>query len=371
MFKFKFKKKQDASAEQKSSMPPYTNCLNCGAELKGKYCHVCGQPATAKVPSIPAFIKVYFNHSLVWDPRFFRTLKTLVRRPGQLTNEYIAGKFTSQEHPIKLNMFLLFVFITLFVLFGSEKLSHSVQDITEDERYASAIQMGMLADDDAYMTKLKASPCDTVILHAPLALFAEDDAFITHIETIRDTGGDSLDIWKAAVPRVLIEDAIIVPETEGYYRINTDSVAELEGIKVLVSVWTQMVKFTTKYFPMMVLFTAPFVVFALRLVQRKEKRPVLHHLVFSLHFTAILELLILCIYILYLVFALPIEVLQWILLIGACAYLTIAFRNVYDVSSWFKAVMKSVFTTFYYIFIILLTFVGVFIAACVAVADKI
>ena len=183
--------------------------------------------------------------------------------------------------------------------------------------------------------------------------------------------GDSLDIWKAAVPRLLIEDGYLIPDAEGHYRIDTKKVAESESVQIVTAVWTQMVKFTTKYFPMMVLFTAPFVVFALRLVQRKEKRPVLHHLVFALHFTAILELLILCIYILYLVFALPIEVLQWILLIGACAYLTIAFRNVYDVSSWFKAVMKSVFTTFYYIFIILLTFVGVFIAACVAVADKI
>ena len=365
---FKFKKKQDAPAEQKPYVLPYEHCLNCGAELKGKYCHACGQPATAKVPSIPAFIKVYFNHSLVWDPRFFRTLKTLVRRPGQLTNEYIAGKFTSQEHPIKLNMFLLFVFITMFVFFGSEKLSHSVQSFTEDERYASGIQIGMLADDTTYIAKLKACPRDTVTLHAPLAIATQHANLIAHLETIHDSKGDSLDIWKATVPRVLIEDEYLLPETEGCYRINTKNVAESEDVQILIAVWTQLVKFTTKYFPMMILFTAPFVVFALRLVQRKEKRPVLHHLVFALHYTAILELLILCIYVLYLVFAVPIEVLQWILLIGACTYLTIAFRNVYGVTSWFKAIMKSVFTTLYYIFIILLAFLGIFFAACVAVA---
>ena len=365
-----FKKKQDAPAEQKLSMPPYENCLNCGAELKGKYCHVCGQPATAKVPSIPAFIKVYFNHSLVWDPRFFRTLKTLIRRPGQLTNEYIEGKFTSQEHPIKLNMFLLFVFITRFVFFGSENLSNSVQNLTEDDRYASGIQMKMIADDTTYIERLKACSRDTVILHAPLAIATQHTALIANLETIHDSMGDSLDIWKAAVPRLLIEDGYLIPEAEGHYRIDTKKVAESESVQIVTAVWTQMVKFTTKYFPMMVLFTAPFVVFALRLVQRKEKRPVLHHLVFALHFTAILELLILCIYILYLVFALPIEVLQWILLIGACTYLTLAFRNVYGVSSWFKAVMKSVFTTLYYIFIILFALIGVFLAACIAVADQ-
>ena len=368
---FKFKKKQDAPAEQKTFVLPYEHCLNCGAELKGKYCHVCGQPATAKVPSIPAFIKVYFNHSLVWDPRFFRTLKTLVSRPGQLTNEYIEGKFTSQEHPIKLNMFLLFVFITIFVFFGSENLSNSVQSLTEDDRYASGIQMEMIADDTTYIEKLKACSRDTVILHAPLAIATQHTALIANLETIHDSKGDSLDVWKATVPSLLIEDGYLLPNAEGHYHIDTKKVAESESIQIVTAVWTQMVKFTTKYFPMMVLFTAPFVVFALRLVQRKEKRPVLHHLVFALHFTAILELLILCIYILYLVFALPIEVLQWILLIGACTYLTLAFRNVYGVSSWFKAIMKSVFTTLYYIFIILFAFIGVFLAACIAVADKI
>ena len=365
-----FRKKTDLSTKQPSNIPPYTHCLNCGAELKGKYCHVCGQPATAKVPSIPAFIKIYFNHSLVWDPRFFSTLKTLVRRPGQLTNDYIAGKFTSQEHPIKLNMFLLFVFITMFVFFGSEKLSNSVLSLTEDDRYASGIQMEMIAGDTTYIERLKACSRDTVILHAPLAIATQHTALIANLETIHDSMGDSLDIWKAAVPRLLIEDGYLLPEAEGHYRIDTKKVAESESVQIVTAVWTQMVKFTTKYFPMMVLFTAPFVVFALRLVQRKEKRPVLHHLVFALHFTAILELLILCIYILYLVFALPIEVLQWILLIGACTYLTLAFRNVYGVSSWFKAIMKSVFTTLYYIFIILFTLIGVFLAACIAVADQ-
>ena len=365
---FKFKKKQDAPADQKTFVLPYEHCLNCGAELKGKYCHVCGQPATAKVPSIPAFIKVYFNHSLVWDPRFFRTLKTLVRRPGQLTNEYIAGKFTSQEHPIKLNMFLLFVFITMFVFFGSDKLSNSIQGFTEDERYASGIQIGMLADDTTYIAKLKACPRDTVTLHAPLAIATQHADLIANHETIHDSKGDSLDIWKAIVPRLLIEDGYLIPEAEGHYRIDTKNVAESESVQILVALWTKWVKFTTKYFPMMILFTAPFVVFALRLVQRKEKRPVLHHLVFALHFTAILELLILFIYLLYLIIAPPTAVLQWVLLIGACAYLTLAFRNVYGVSSWFKAVMKSVFTTLYYIFIILLALSGIFFAACVAVA---
>ena len=360
------KKKKNSTAEQESATLPYEHCLNCGAELKGKYCHTCGQPVTAKVPSIRAFIKVYFNHTFVWDPRFFRTLKLLVTRPGHLTNEYISGKFISQEHPIKLNMFLLFVFITLFVFSSSEKLSNSVQGFTEDGRYTAAIQMGLILNDKEYLEKLKASPRDTVLLHAPLELATGHAEIFTNLETIEDTKDEKVDAWRVAIPRMLLEDEIIVPEGNGYYHFSSKEITNNENFVILNTVWTKMVKFTTKYFPMMVLFTAPFVVFALRLVQRKEKRPVLHHLVFALHYTAILELLILFIYILHLTIAPPVGLLQWILIIGSCVYLTLAFRNVYGVTSWFKAIMKSIFTSLYYVFIILLAFIVIFLAACIA-----
>jgi hypothetical protein len=143
---------------------------------------------------------------------------------------------------------------------------------------------------------------------------------------------------------------------------------ENEGVALLASVWEQMVKMCTKYFPMMVLFTAPFVALSLRLVQRKDKRPNIHHFVFALHYTAILELLFIVIYLLYLTVAPPADVLLWGLHLGSCAYLILTFRRVYGVTSWWKAVIKSILVNLNYFFILLSIFVVMCFVAIVIVA---
>ena len=139
------KNQQRSKTEDKENNPPYKHCLNCGVELNGKYCHNCGQEAVDKTPTVSGFVMEYLVNAFLWDSQFLKTFWTLIRRPGHLTNEYLAGKFTSQEHPLKLNMFLLFVFITLFVFFASaDKMTDSVHSLTTDERVRSGVQIGLL-----------------------------------------------------------------------------------------------------------------------------------------------------------------------------------------------------------------------------------
>lgn len=360
-------KQHDKVIKSQSNKAPYSNCLNCGAELQGKYCHACGQEAVGMVPSIKKFIMVYVNHTFVWDPRFFRTLKLLVTHPGRLTNEYISGKHHGQEHPIKLNMFLLFIFITLFVFCSSPTRLNNLDNVTKV--LSPSLQLREYVQNAANAEKLKTSLRDTILLYAPLKLNQEYDSIIAHVETIEAAEDLALDKWKAVVPRVLIEDGVIVPgEEEDSYHFEMETVGQIEEIAMVISLWEQMVKIFTKYFPMFVLFTAPLVAIFLRIVQRKDNRPRIHHLVFSLHYTAFLELLILFIYLLYLTVAPPVGLLQWVLLIGSCAYLTLTFRNVYGVKPWAKAIAKAVLTTLYYLFIILLLFIVIFFVALVITA---
>lgn len=145
---------QNPETDDTLSNLPYANCLNCGAELKGKYCHVCGQEATSQTPSVLAFIVEYLNHAFIWDSNFVPTLWNLIRRPGYLTNEFLKGKFVSHEHPLKLNMFLLFVFVTLFALFATqEKLNDSAEALTHHELEFPDIQMTLLKSDTGYIKK--------------------------------------------------------------------------------------------------------------------------------------------------------------------------------------------------------------------------
>ena len=98
-----------------------THCSNCGEELKGMFCHCCGQYATEANESLPRFIKHYLDTNFSYDGRLWITLKYLLIRPGFLPHEYTKGRITSYMHPFKLYMFTSFVFFFLFFSFTLDK----------------------------------------------------------------------------------------------------------------------------------------------------------------------------------------------------------------------------------------------------------
>ena len=344
-------------------------CLNCGTELNGEFCHNCGQQASDTNSTVKGFVLEYVNNAFLWEPKHLKTMWLLFRKPGFLTKEFISGKYVSYANPLKLNMFILFVFITVFLLFSSqEKLNHSVSDFANDERVLAAMHLDVLQEDPVYVNKMKNSPRDTVQLAAPLLLAETHPNIITCLKVTEDTGGESLDKWTAILPAVLIEDKIFIPGENGFYSFNKEVGKELEDLKILTAVWQQLVDLMTRYFPMIVLLTAPFLSFSLRLTQIKHKFPKINNFIFSLHYTAFLEMLILFIYFVYLIAAPPIEVLQWVLIIVSCTYLTIAFHRAYEMKSWVKAMAKALFASFVYFIIILFLLIFNCFIACILAA---
>ena len=348
---------------------PYKHCLNCGSELKGIYCHNCGQQASSPTPRIKGFFMEYINNAFLWDTNFISTLRTLLAKPGRLTNDFLSGKFISQVHPLKLNMFMLFVFITLFLLFSNtERINNSLNRITKDEMVFPVIQLETISENPEYLERIKQSPRDTVQLYAPLFLTTEYPEIISNIETIEDSNGESIDKWVAIIPHILIEDDIIVQGTNGYYSFNHETQNLNNYLDFINMVWIQIVNLIIKYFPIIVLLTAPFLSLSLRLVQRKNKLPHIHHFIFALHYTAFLEVLFILIYILHLIAIKDIIPLQYISIIGSWAYLTIALRNVYKIDSWYKAIAKAIFISFVYLIICLFLLMLICFVACIIVS---
>ena len=344
----------------------YGNCLNCGTELKGMYCHVCGQEATDKSRTVLGFVKEYVNNAFLWDPKFFSTLWTLLRRPGQLTKDFLSGKIISQENPLKLNMFLLLVFITLFVFFsGSEKMTEPIEQMTSDEMLLPGVQMGFLKENPEFVAKVEGSTRDTVQLVAPLNLAEKFPEFFTVVEIKEDTKGESLDTWVAVLPQVLISDNILIEAENGSYKFNTDTNVGREELDMVNSILAEMVRITSQYFPMLLLLTVPFLSFSISFVQRRSRLPQINHFIFALHYTAFLELLIICIFILHLAVGPSMKLMECGLMVASCSYLAIAFRKVYETCSWFKAFVKSIFTSVIYFIILLLIFVVIFFIACI------
>jgi len=96
------------------------DCLNCGAELKGKYCYVCGQENLEIKESFGHMMNHAISDYFHFDHQFFHTLKPLLFKPGKLTNEYMAGKRVQYLHPVKMYIFISLVYFVLLFQSGFE-----------------------------------------------------------------------------------------------------------------------------------------------------------------------------------------------------------------------------------------------------------
>ena len=90
-----------------------TRCLNCGAELLGPYCSMCGQHAHVH-RTLTSFFHDLLHGVLHFEGKVWHTLPLLVWKPGELTRRYIDGQRARFVSPIAL--FLFFVFLTFAVM---------------------------------------------------------------------------------------------------------------------------------------------------------------------------------------------------------------------------------------------------------------
>lgn len=83
-------------------------CLNCGACLRGDYCHACGQRAQVH-RTISAFFHDLLHGVFHFEGKIWRTLPMLAVHPGRLTREYIDGRRASYISPVALFLFSIFL----------------------------------------------------------------------------------------------------------------------------------------------------------------------------------------------------------------------------------------------------------------------
>lgn len=100
-------------------------CLNCNAELHGKYCHVCGQENIDPRESIWSIVTHFFNDITHFDGKFFKTVGTLIAKPGFLPLEYLNGRRARYLHPIRLYVFTSAIFFLIFYNYSAPDFSAS------------------------------------------------------------------------------------------------------------------------------------------------------------------------------------------------------------------------------------------------------
>lgn len=105
-----------------------TDCLNCGAEVKGHYCSECGQANYEPKESFRHILTHFITDYLHLDEKFFSSLKYLLFNPGLLTKEFNAGKRVKYVHPFRLYIFITIVFF-IFQSLDFNKSSKKQKDL--------------------------------------------------------------------------------------------------------------------------------------------------------------------------------------------------------------------------------------------------
>ncbi len=88
-------------------------CLNCGTMISGKHCPQCGQSADAHVLSLREVAGDVTHSLLHLDSRAWRSLQLLLRRPGELTREFIAGRQQLYIPPFRLYLAISILYFAL------------------------------------------------------------------------------------------------------------------------------------------------------------------------------------------------------------------------------------------------------------------
>lgn len=235
--------------------PPYTHCKNCGHELHGQFCSVCGQHAFIANQPFKDSIFSYLDSNYALDKQLGHTLRDLLFKPGYLAREYMSGRIARHVHPFKLYFFasiLLFgILVPLSQNFDQETKALNNQPLVDTIQQKKSKQ-----------------------LRQTTALSPDSSVSTTHKETLPEKP-----VFKAAAKEK--ESDIIIFENEND---STMSTLERHAKKNLTGVSRKALfqKFL-RYLSFSVLFLMPVFALLLMLVYRGKERYYIGHLILSVH----------------------------------------------------------------------------------------
>lgn len=349
---------------RKKTRPAYTYCKNCGTELKGMYCHKCGQYALDVEQPFWKYIKQYFENVYQFDSKVWSTLWQLFRRPGFLTNEFNAGKIASYVHPLRLLMFIT----VLFFLFVFLKIGNAVDSIEDKDIGTFAEKLsGSTSEEFATLNEYVdwyayADSADGKGEAARIAVVADSSDFAQYPKLF-----EILECTPAADPENAGQDTLVVriniPEdllAENGYA--TDKVWNglplYEPARDSSSGWEmgylidEFLGYASKWIPIMVLLLSPVMAFVSRVLYRKSRLSYMGNFVYVLHLFSFF-FIVTAVYILLATYLpLQMKIWTWALAIYTLFYTTVSAHRVYAGTGWIKDTVKSLLMWISFIIII-------------------
>src|SRR5262249_17613563 len=96
--------------------PVADHCLDCGALLAGPYCGNCGQKNELEHRSLWQLVKDAVGPAVLLEGKLWRTLGTLLLRPGALSEAYTEGKRSRYIRPLRLYLWVSVLFFGALAL---------------------------------------------------------------------------------------------------------------------------------------------------------------------------------------------------------------------------------------------------------------
>jgi hypothetical protein len=347
--------------------PTYKHCMNCGEELVGMYCHRCGQYASPPVIKLSEFIKDYVRNLFSIESQAIPTIINLILHPGKIAKEFNAGRYVSYVNPLKLNIFILVVLITIFSVVGTDdKVKSSFRDLTNKEAFVSNMSLSTVNGDEEYVAKIEASPRTTVTLISSQSIIEKFPKLVEVVEVVGSDKEQLADTMVVSVPTIFIKDKLLV-EDKGLYRfVNRASRKyDLDILSDMIVWWEKSMSIIFAHFPLFMLLTTPFFVFPLRLLLRRRKYTMSNLYIFSLYYIAFVELFLTILFIGGLIFGFTADSVGEFLMVVLLLYLTVALKNAYELK-WLQSLLYAVVTSAMYIVTTLVTIMVVSFVSIIA-----
>jgi len=328
------------------------DCLNCGTELKGKYCYNCGQENLQIKESFGHMMSHAISDYFHFDQKFFHTLKPLFFSPGKLTNEYLIGHRAQYLHPVKMYIFISLVYFVLLFQSGFEP----VKVTTHPDKHKSRREI------DSTNRAL-----DSIAKDPNIPSFAKAAILQAKIDTNKTTVDTTFIGPKTndtSYAQYLTSESKLPPaKRDGWfmrlynkkafaYRAEYGSMAK----KVITEEFEHNI-------PKMMFLMLPLCALILMIAFWSNKKYYVEHLIYSFHLHCFMFLFLAIIMLIELIF--PASnvlngILDWIATIGIIWYIYRSLRTFYNRSRW-RTVSKMIGASIMYLFIFTFCLVLVFV----------
>ena len=311
--------------------PTCTNCAHAFVpDEPDEFCPRCGQQNHPPVIGFGHMMEEFLEGVFHFDGKVFRTAGLLLFKPGELTRRYLAGQRMPYVPPLRLYVFLSFVyFLLLSVNTGYEVSTVKLNkgngfSINIDGKDAAAAEPKARVQADTVEANLGLAQNDTIrfLEFGQTTMLKMSLADIERLPAkITDAQVDSI-IARQKVPNIYLR-RLLVKRVARWHEASTEEIVHqlLRGFSILL------------------FLLMPLAALLLKLVYFRQHRYYISHLIYTVHlqcFALVLLTLLLVLGWLHVWRA----VMLVIVLYGV-AYFVLALKRVYA-QDWFRTLAKSV-----------------------------